>query len=84
MRGMNTISISKQRIQKEKGFVVLPIKEYQALVQRSVPEYFLTGKAALRLDKRVREGEKEYKAGKTISADSISSALAQYRKRHVR
>jgi len=84
MEGMNTISISKQRVQKEKGVVVLSLKEYQKLAQRNVPEYFLTGKAAERLDRRVREGEREYKAGKTISADSISSALAQYRKRHAR
>ncbi len=47
-------------------------KKYQ------VPVYQLHGKAAERLDERVREAMAEYKAGKTISASSIDEALRMY------
>ena len=68
---MNTISISKQRVRKEQGVVVLSSKEYQKLAARAVPEYYLTGKAAERLDKRVKEGLKEWREGKTKTIKSL-------------
>lgn len=43
-----------------------------------VPAYQLHGKAAERLDMRVREGMREYRAGKTIRASSIDEALRIY------
>ena len=81
---MSTITISNAKIQKQKGVVVLPIKEYQRLVASRVPEVYLTGRAAKRLDKLVEEGLREYKEGKTIAADSLSDALKKYRKKHAR
>lgn len=43
-----------------------------------VPVYQLHGKAAERLDMRVREGMREYRAGKTIRASSIGEAMKIY------
>lgn len=43
-----------------------------------VPVYQLHGKAAERLDMRVREGMREYGAGKTIRASSIDEAMKIY------
>lgn len=81
---MSTITISKEKIKKDAGVVVLPVKEYQRLLRASVPTYYLTGKAARDLDKRVEEGLREHREGKTIVADSTSSALKAYRSRHAR
>jgi len=81
---MVTISISKAKVQKERGVVVLPMKEYQRLLAASVPTYYLKGKAARDLDKLVEEGLREHRAGKTISAVSTSSALKAYRSVHAR
>ena len=50
----------------------------------AIPTYYLTGKAARDLDKRVVEGLREHRAGKTIVADSTSSALKAYRRKHAR
>ncbi|MEK7106753.1 MAG: hypothetical protein AAB899_01025 [Patescibacteria group bacterium] len=77
---MSTITLSQKSVQKQKGVVVLPIKEYERLVRASVPEYYLTGKAAKRLDKLVEEGLRDYREGKTITANSISEAIVKYRK----
>lgn len=68
---MATISISKRKIDKEKGVVVLSLKEYDALRAKATPEYFLTGVAAERLDKRVCAAERENKAGRTRTLRSL-------------
>ena len=47
-------------------------KKYQ------IPVYQLRGKAAERLDRRVREGLREYQAGKTVSASSVDEAMRIY------
>ena len=69
---MTTITLSNKSVQKQKGVVVLPIKEYERLVRASVPEYFLTGKAAKRLDKLVEEGLRDYRTGKTRRLRSLA------------
>ena len=79
-----SISISETKVKKERGVVVLSLKEYQRLIAASIPTHYLVGKEARDLDKLVEEGLREHRAGKTIAADSISSALKQYRKRHAR
>ena len=81
---MVTITIPKSKLEKGQGVVVLPVKEYQRLIRAAVPMYYLKGKAARNLDKLVEEGLREYRAGKTISADSTSSALKAYRGKHAR
>ncbi len=77
---MTTITVSKSRIMREKGIVVLPLAEYQRLTERAIPEYYLTGKEAKKLDKLVEEGLREYREGKTIQAPSLKHALRKYAK----
>ncbi len=77
---MNTITISKSRIAREEGVVILPIKKYEELMANAVPTYYLAGKDAEHADKIVAEGMAEYKAGKTIKARSLKDALRIYGK----
>ena len=69
---MVTIAIRRETVQKEGGVVVLPIKVYQKLLEGVVPTYYLRGKEAVRLDKLVSEGLKEYKSGKTRVIRSLA------------
>ena len=69
---MSNITLQKSKIKEEKGMVVLPVEEYRKLLMRAVPTYYLTGKAAVRLDKLVKEGLREYRAGKTRKIKSLS------------
>ena len=73
------IATSRAAVMKQGGVVVLPVKEYRRLLAATVPEYFLTGRAATRLDKLVEEGLREHREGKTTVAASITDALT---KRH--
>ncbi len=76
---MTTITIRKEKIEKQKGMVILPLKEYERLLASAVPTHYLSGKSAKRLDKLVENGLKAYRAGKTVSASSITEALKAYR-----
>ena len=78
---MVSITIQNNKIRKEGGVVILPLKEYQKLVASAIPTYYLHGKAAKRLDKLVEDGLREYRDGKTIAADSLTEALALYGKK---
>ena len=78
---MATVTVNKRNIQKQKGIVILPIAEYRRLIKRSVPTYYLTGKEAENVDKLVNEGLREYKAGKTIEARSLTDALKIYERK---
>lgn len=69
---MSTITLSKKTVQKQKGVVVLPIREYERLVKAAVPTYYLTGKAAKRLDKLVEDGLRDYREGKTRTLRSLA------------
>lgn len=69
---MTTITLSRKSVEKQKGVVVLPIKEYERLIKASVPEYYLTGKAALRLDALVEQGLREHREGKTRKIRSLA------------
>ncbi len=77
---MTTIQLLKRAIANDKSVVVLPVAEYRRLLAAQVPEYYLTGKAARDLDKLVKEGLRDYHAGKTTRAESLHDALAMYRK----
>lgn len=81
---MTTISISNEKIFKQKGVVILPIKEYQKLCEMAVPTFYLKGKEAEDLDKLVENGLKEYRAGKCIGAKSMEEALKIYGKKSKR
>ena len=69
---MSTITISKKRIKKDGGVVVLSLKEYQKLSEQAVPTYYLKGKAAKKLDKMVEDGLRAYRAGKTRTLKSLA------------
>ena len=77
----NSITISREAVQKKRGLVILPLREYQKLCERAVPTYYLKGKEAEELDKLVEEGLREYRARKTIKASSIREALRIYDER---
>jgi len=82
MKTMQTIAIAKRKIEKEAGMVILPIREYEKLVVRAVPTYYLADKEAEKLDKLVKEGLKESQAGKTIKSSSLKGALKLYAKQN--
>ena len=74
----NSIHISKSKVQKAGGLVVLSLKEYQKLQEQAIPTYYLTGKEALKLDKEVEQALKDHRDGKTTKANSIGEALKIY------
>lgn len=67
----NSITISRKEVQKKKGLVILPLREYQKLCERVVPTYYLRGKAAEKLDKLVEEGLRDHALGKTRKIKSL-------------
>lgn len=75
---MAIISVSERKIEKQKGVVILPLREYQKLCEKAVLTYYLRGKEAEELDKLVKEGLKEYEKGETIKASSLKEALNIY------
>lgn len=68
----NSITISKERVRKEGGIVILPLKEYQKLCERAAPTYYLRGKEAKELDKLVEEGLRNHRLGKTRKIKSLN------------
>lgn len=69
---MTTISIPDNKIFKQKGVVILPIKEYQKLCEMAVPTFYLKGKEAAKLDKTIEEGLREYQKGKSRTIKSLA------------
>lgn len=69
---MNTITIPKEKIQKEKGVVILSLDEYRKLCGAAAPTYYLKGKAAEDLDKLVKRGLKDYQRGKCKTIKSLT------------
>lgn len=69
---MGTITISKNKIQKQGGVVVLSLREYERLSQMAVPTYYLKGKEAKDLDKLVEDGLREYEEGKCKTIVSLA------------
>ena len=69
---MSRITIQKDRVEKQKGVVILPIKEYQNLLRKAVPTFYLRGKAADELDVLVKEGLREHRAGRTRKIGSLA------------
>ena len=72
LQDMTTATLLKKATTKDKGVVVLPVQEYQRLIAAAVPTYYLTGKEATDLDKLVKEGLREYRAGKTRTIRSLA------------
>jgi len=69
---MATITISKTKVKKEGGIVILSLKEYQKLCERAAPTFYLKGKEAEKLDKLVEEGLRDYRKGKCKSIKSLA------------
>lgn len=69
---MAQITVSKSDIEKQKGVVILPLKEYQDLIRGAAPTYYLSGKEALKLDRLVDGGLKELKTGKTKKIKTLA------------
>ena len=59
------------RVGKE-PMVLLSLKEYKKLSEQAVPIYYLKGKEAEELDELVKEGLKDYKAGRTKRIKSLA------------
>lgn len=68
----DSITISREEVEKKGGVVILGLKEYQKLCEQAVPTYYLSGKEAEEVDKLFREGMREYKTGKTTKISSLS------------
>ena len=83
---MTTATLNRLRktATKSRGSITLPVKTYRQLLDAAIPTFYLTGKAATDLDKLVEEGLREHADGKTITANSISEALAIRRKQERR
>ncbi len=70
---MTTVTITRGPIRVGKEpVVILSLKEYHKLCKASFPTYQLKGKAATNLDKLVKEGMKEYRAGKCKTIKSLA------------
>ena len=67
-----SISVSKKMVDKNKGVVILSLKEYQKLCERAVPTYYLKGDKAESLDNLVSEGLDEFKNGKSKTLKSLA------------
>ena len=69
---MSMINISKNKLQKEGGVVVLSLSEFRRLIKSAVPSYYLKGNSARKLDTLVKQGIKNYRAGKTKILKSLA------------
>ena len=68
---MKTITIPK-KLDKEEDLVVIPRQEYEKMKAQGIPTFYLKGKAAEKLDLRVTQALKEYRAGKTREIKSLA------------
>ncbi len=69
---MATVTINKKEVEKRDGVVILSLKEYQRLIEGTIPTYYLKGRAAKDLDKMVNQGLKDYRTGKTRTIKSLA------------
>lgn len=65
IKKMQSTTVSPKKAKAEKGVVTLSLREYEELLERTVPNIYLSGKAAEDLDKLVKKGLRDHKAGKT-------------------
>lgn len=69
---MANVTVSKTKIDNDKGVVILPIKDYLELLKEAVPTIELSGAAARQLDRLVEESLKEHREGKTKTIKSLA------------
>ena len=66
-----TIIIPRKLAPKD-DLVVIPRKEFEYMKSRMIPNIFLKGRAAGKLDRRVGSALKEYRSGKTKEIHSLA------------
>ncbi len=66
------IILSKETIRRKQGVVILSLKEYERLRERAVPNFYLEGEDAEKLDKLVEQGLREYQKGKSKTIKSLA------------
>jgi hypothetical protein len=69
---MVAITVSKEKVIKQGGVVILSLREYQKLCERAVPTYYLKGKEAEELDRLVEKGLRAYRKGKCKTIKSLA------------
>lgn len=69
---MDYITISKGKVEKQKGVVVLSLRQYQELTRSVPPTYYLSGGDGTKLDRLVEMGIKELRAGKTKKIKALA------------
>jgi hypothetical protein len=68
------MTIPKSIFQND-DLVIVPRKHYEELRANQIPVYFLTGRAAKRLDKRVASSLRAYRMGKCQKIESLSELM---------
>ncbi len=71
------IEISAELVERRGGIVVLSVREYEKLLARVVPTFYLKGNAATKLDRLVESGLQEYRKGKTRAIRSLTDVDAR-------
>lgn len=77
---MSSITIKKEKIELQKGMVILPLKEYRKLLEQAVPTYYLTGEKAKKIDSLVKNGIAEYKNSTSNSRKQSEKSRAGKKK----
>lgn len=70
IKNKKELNISKNTIQRTGGIVILTLAEYEELKRKIIPPFNLKGINAVKLDKLVKEGLKEYRAGRSMLINS--------------
>ncbi len=73
MHCMSTISLQKKYIDKSGGVVVLPLEEYERLLEHATPTFYLSGREAISLDAEVKRALQAHKSGKTKIIQSLAN-----------
>lgn len=71
---MATLTIPRTMARND-DLVVLPRRDYEKLKANQVPVRYLTGRAAVRLDRRVTEALRARRAGKTRRINSLADLM---------
>ncbi len=71
------IEISAELVERRGDIVVLSVREYEKLLARVVPTFYLKGNAATKLDRLVESGLQEYRKGKTRAIRSLADVDAR-------
>ncbi len=71
-RSTKIAGVPKGLVAQEGGVVILSLKEYQRLLENTVPAIYLQGRKAKALDRLVTEGLRQHFEGKTRKISSLA------------